>query len=103
MRSGVGAICILDFAVRVVVPGFFFAVVEDELDFTGVTGFFACEEEALVDFTGDFAFAVVGVDVVAVACAKAAGAIAQIHKPLANNSSPAARRIIVCRLTNAPR
>jgi hypothetical protein len=102
MRSAVGAICILDFAVRVVAPGFFFAAVEDEPDFTGVTGFFACEEEVLVDFAGAFGFAAAEVGAVAPDCAPAR-ITQQIHKPPTINSPPAARRIIVCVLTNAPR
>jgi hypothetical protein len=99
MRSGVGAICILDFAVRADVAALFFAAVEEEPVFTGVVGFFACEE-VLVDFTGTFAAA--DVDVVAPDCASAENT-EQIHKPPANNSPPAARKIIGCVLTNAPR
>jgi len=102
MRSGVGAICIRDFAVRTDVAALFFAAVEDELDFTGAVVFFVCEV-VLVDFAGTFDFAAADVGVVVVDCATAAGAIAQIHKPPANNSPPAARRIIVCVLINAPR
>lgn len=102
MRSAVGAICILDFAVRVVAAFFFAAAVEVVPDFTGVAGFFACEEVVLVDFAGAFGFAAVDVDVEAADCAPA-GIALQIHKPPAINSPPAARRIIVCVLTNAPR
>jgi hypothetical protein len=102
MRSGVGAICILDFAVRADVAALFFAAVEDKPYFTVVVGFFVCEE-VLADFTGAFDFAAADVDVVAVDCAIAAGAIKQIHEPPAINSPPAARRILVCILTNAPR
>jgi hypothetical protein len=95
MRSDVGAICILDFALREA-AAFFFAAVKDEPDFAGVTGFFACEE-VLADFTGALFFAGVEVD-----CAPA-GSIPQIHKPPASNSPPAARKIFACVLTNAPR
>jgi hypothetical protein len=103
MRSGVGAICILDFAVRDDAAALFFAAVEeDEPDFTVVVGFFVCAV-VLVGFADALDFAAADVDVVAVDCAIAAGAIKQIHKPPAINSPPAARRILVCVLTNAPR
>jgi hypothetical protein len=83
-----------------VVAALFFAPVEDEPDFTGVVVFFACEE-VLVVFAVALGFA--DVDVVAVVCTATAEVTKQIHKPPANNSPSAARRIIVCVLTNAPR
>lgn len=102
MRSGVGAVCILTRAVRDV-AGFFF-VLPDVLDFTGVTDFLVCE--ALVDLAGTADFAAVKfleVDFVAVDCAAAHNGVDQIHKPPARNNPPAARRIIVFTLLNAPR
>ena len=109
MRSGVGAVCIRTRAVRDA-PDFFFVLVpDDELDFTGVTVLCVCE--ALVGLAGAVDFAVVEllatgffvVDCVVVDCAATRNDVNKIHRPLASNNPPAARRIFVFALLNAPR
>lgn len=109
MRSAVGAVCILARALRDA-PDFFFVLLPDAaVDFTGVT--VLCDCKALVDFAGavDFADAELvaadffAVDFTEVDCATPQIGIDKIHKPPARNSPPAARRMFVFALLNAPR
>jgi hypothetical protein len=102
IRSEVGAVCILARALRL--DGFFFVLLPDVLDFTGVTVLCACE--VLADFVAavDFAAAEpVELDFFVVDCAAARKGVDKIHKPLASNNPPAARRIILFVFLNAPR
>ena len=102
-----GAVCILARAVRDAL-GFFLVLLPDvAVDFTDVTVLCVCE--VLVGFATAVDFAVVGlldfavVDFVEVDCTLAHNGIDKIHKPLARKTPPAARRMIVLALLNAPR
>jgi hypothetical protein len=79
---------------------------EDEGDFTGVTVLCVVVCAVPASFAGDGDFVVLEfavVDFVAVDCIAALDGIAQTHKPPARKNPPAARRIIVFVLLNAPR
>lgn len=90
-------------------PGFFFALLPDvAVDFIEVTVLRVCD--ALVGFAVALDFSAVElleagfvVDFVVVDCAETHNGIDKIHKPPARKTPPAARRIIVLALLNAPR